>query len=134
MSLVKLKILSPDKPVADVAADSVSLPGSQGYLQILPGHAPMIAELGVGEVYVKRPGESHLHYFIAGGYVEATPDSVVVLVDVIESKGDVDIERAHRAEKRALERLAQKDPSLNVARALESLKRAQERLVFARKT
>jgi F-type H+-transporting ATPase subunit epsilon len=130
MSLLKVKVLSPDKPVADVAASSVKIPGFAGYLEILPGHANLISEVGVGELFVKRPGESDLRYSVAGGYLEASPTSLVVLADVLEVEGQIDRQRAEKAAKRAQDRLVTKDATLDVGRALNSLRRANERLAF----
>ncbi len=127
----KLQVLSPTRPIANVPCSGLLVPGVDGYFEILSGHTAIIAEIGVGELIVRKSEGEPLRYFIAGGYVEAANDSVTVLADTIEAQNEVDCDRAARAQKRAEERLVKSDTDVDVARALSSLKRAAGRLGFA---
>lgn len=131
-SQIKLEILSPEKVLFRGTADAVGLPGKEGYMTVLPGHAAMIAELDVGALVV-NPGAGEQKYFIAGGFVEVRSQGVRVLVDVIEKPADINAERARQAEKRAQERLSGKsgDKDIDYTRANIALRRAQARISLA---
>lgn len=126
MSDLQVQILTPAKVVAKTAASQVQLPGSQGYMGILPGHTKLVAELGVGELTVDAQGGKQV-FFIAGGFVDVANDQVTVLVDVAEKPGDINRDRAEKAKQRALDRLHQKS-GVDVMRAQASLLRAEGRL------
>lgn len=128
MSL-QVSILSPAKVVARTKASHVLVPGSQGYLGILPGHARLVTELGVGELVVDGESGKQL-YFVSGGYLDVANDNVTLLVDVAERPGDIDVQRAEKAKARALERLDQK-AGVDVQRAQAALLRASQRLSTA---
>lgn len=130
---VKVKVLCPNKPVADVAAGSVSLPSTKGYIEILPDHAAMISELDMGELLVKKTSGDDLKYFVSGGYVQVKDNEVVVLADVIESAEQIDQARLKQAEQRADQRLVKKEENVDIVRALEAKRRAQSRRHFLEK-
>ncbi len=129
----KVKVLSPNRPVANVVATSVMLPGTCGYMEILPDHAAMIAALDIGELRIKKREGDTLTYFMSGGYVDVQANAVTVLVDTIESPSEIDRQRAAEAAKRADERLVGRDPRIDLGRALMSMKRASERLAYLEK-
>lgn len=127
---MQVNVLSPAKVVVKTAAAQVQVPGSQGYMTILPGHAAMVAELKAGELKLKADGGEQT-YFVSGGYVDVAKDNVTVLVDTIEKAADIDANRAEEARKRALDRLEQKAANIDIARAQAALARAQQRLLVA---
>lgn len=129
---LQVQLLSPAKPVAKVRARSVILPGSLGYMTVLPGHAALISELDVGRLTIDKVehGET-LQYFISGGYVSVENDQVTILADVVESAKEIDRSRAMKSKERALERLTNQDTAVDLDRSLESLRRAEIRLSFA---
>lgn len=127
-----IQILAPDKPVAEVKAKSLMVPGTLGYMTSLAGHAPMVTELDIGHLKVEKEGSEDLNYFVSGGYVEILQDKVVVLADVVENPNDIDADRAESASKRAKDRLASKDTEVDQLRAQSSLKRAEARLAIFR--
>lgn len=131
MSQLEVQILSPAKVVAKVAAKQVQVPGALGYMGILPGHAALIAELGVGVLTVEGDGGTSTNYFVAGGYVDVANDKVTVLVDVVEKVSDIDMARAEKAKLRATERLERRAADVDMARAQAALARATERLAIA---
>lgn len=126
---LQVSILSPAKVVARTKATHVHVPGSQGYLGVLPGHARLVTELGVGELSVDTDGGKQI-FFVSGGYVDVANDNVTLLVDVAERPGDIDIQRAEKAKARALDRLDQKT-GVDVQRAQASLLRATQRLTLS---
>jgi F-type H+-transporting ATPase subunit epsilon len=128
---MRVRVLSPGRPIADLEASSVSLPTYDGYVEILPQHADYVAELGIGQLVIKSNDGTH-SYFLAGGFVEVSSGNVMILADTVEVPHLIDLSRATEAQKRAAERLTQKDPRLDVGRALQALRRAQERISVAR--
>lgn len=124
-----LKLLSPSRPLADAEVTSVSVPATLGMMEILPHHAPMVAEIDVGKLSIRRTDGETLHYFVSGGYVDVLSDHVVVLADVVEPAGEIDRTRAENALKRAEERLVNLSQlNIDIARAQYAQKRAKARL------
>lgn len=127
----ELKVLSPSRTLSTSKVTQVTLPGTEGYMTILPDHAGMVAELGVGEISVKSLDQSTDRYFLSGGYVEVDGPKVTILADIIEKAKEVDLTRAQAAKKRASERLNKISPELDVSRANDSLRRADQRILIA---
>jgi F-type H+-transporting ATPase subunit epsilon len=123
-----LKVLSPSRAVATVKASAVTLPGTLGYMTILPDHAGMVAELDQGEVTITTADNAVERFFVAGGYVEVESNRVTLLADVIERAGEIDAARAQTARKRAAERLANIGPDTDLERANRALRRADQRI------
>lgn len=125
----KLKILAPEKPVAELSVSQVQAPGVDGQMGILPGHAALVSALRPGILTVWQNGEQKpLHYYVGGGYLQFCRGEAVVLSEVIEVPEQLDRERAEKAEKRAAERLARtSDRAININRALMALERARSR-------
>jgi len=126
----QLEIVTPEKRVVDTAAEEVQIPGKNGYLGILPGHAPLITELAVGEV-TYREGSGEQHLAVAWGFAEVLPDRVTILAETAERPSEIDVERAHKAKERAEQRLTSGDINVDVERSLNSLHRAEARLQVA---
>jgi F-type H+-transporting ATPase subunit epsilon len=123
----KLEIVTPEKRVVDTAAQEVQIPGKNGYLGVLPGHAPLITELAVGEI-TYRQNSSEQRLAVAWGFAEVLPNRVTILAETAERPSEIDVERARKAKERAEQRLASGDPSVDVERALDALHRAEARL------
>ena len=126
----KLEIVTPEKKVVDTAAAEVQIPGRNGYLGILPGHAPLITELAVGEVTF-HTGAEEQRLAVAWGFAEVLPDRVTILAETAERPAEIDVERARKAKARAEERLSSGDPNVDVERSLNALHRAETRLEVA---
>lgn len=124
---IHLEIVTPEKQLFSGAVDSVTVPSTTGYLGILPGHAPLLAELGIGEVSYKI-GERTDYLFCSWGFVEVLPDRVVLLAQEAELASDIDIKRAEEAKARAEKMLASKDAGIDFRRAELALLRAISRL------
>lgn len=130
---LRLDIVTPDRSVAHDSVRAVTMPGKNGYLGILPGHAPLLTELMPGELVYTRDGVKH---FVAvnWGFAEVLPGRVIVLVESAERAEEIDVERAEKARQRAEERLKRfSDPQVDLERAQQALRRALTRLETARR-
>jgi F-type H+-transporting ATPase subunit epsilon len=118
MSATKLalEIVTPDHAIVHDEVDEVELPGIQGYFGVLPGHAPLLAGLGVGEMWYRR-GTEKFFLSLAEGLAEVLPDRVIVLARVAERAEDIDLERAQTGLQRAEARLSTGSPDLDLERA-----------------
>jgi len=128
-----LELATPSKMVVAAEVDEVVVPGSEGYFGVLPGHAPLLATLGIGEL-TYRIGRDEYHVAAAGGFAEVRNDKVIILADVGETPADIDRARAERARDRAEARLAGRGASqeeIDYARAMAALARALIRLQVA---
>lgn len=126
----KLEIVTPEKRVVDTAAEEVQIPGKNGYLGVLPGHAPLITELSVGEI-IYRENSTDQRLAVAWGFAEVLPDKVTILAETAERPSEIDVERARKSKDRAEQRLMSGDTSVDVERALDALHRAETRLDVA---
>ena len=125
-----LEIVTPDRSLVREEVDEVVVPGSEGYLGVLPGHTPLLAMLKVGELWF-RIGQEKQYLAIAGGFVEVLPDRVTVLADIAERAGDIDVARVEAARKRAEERLERPPADVDIERARLALLKALARLRVA---
>jgi F-type H+-transporting ATPase subunit epsilon len=126
-----LELATPTRLMVTAEVDEVVVPGSLGYFGVLPGHAPLLATLGIGEV-TYRIGRDEYHLAVSGGFVEVRNDKVIILADVAETPGDIDRGRAERARDRAEARLAgRSQEEIDYARAMCALARALTRLQVA---
>lgn len=128
---IRLEVAVPNAQVLDQDAVSVQLPLVTGYLGVLPGHSPLLAEVGTGVLTFARPDGSETLLAVDGGAVEVLPDKVRVLADKAEQATEIDAERAQRALERANERLALGSIEIDVDRAQKAVARAQARLAAA---
>ena len=127
---IRLEIVTPDGLVFSGDVDEVTLPGLDGYLGILPGHAPLLSELKIGVISYRQTAQKS-RLFCSWGFVEVLPGQVSVLAEVIESARDIDVDEA-RAEKERADRLFRsKDPDTNHAVAVEMWEKARARLEVA---
>jgi F-type H+-transporting ATPase subunit epsilon len=110
--------------------DEVEIPGSEGYFGVLPGHTPLLAMLGAGELWYRQGQEKH-YLAIAFGFAEVLPDRVTVLARIAERASEIDVARAEAARKRAEQRLASPSPDLDFERARIALMKALVRLQVA---
>jgi len=129
---IQLQIVTPDREIAEGEVDEVSVPGKEGYLGVLPGHAPLLTELQAGTLEYRQNSKKH-YVAIHWGFAEVLPDRVIVLAEIAERAEDIDVERAETKRKRAEEFLkshAASDPETEKAR--DDLRRAICRLETAR--
>src|ERR1700739_3017650 len=130
----QLEIVTPEKKVVETAAEEVQIPGKNGYLGVLPGHAPLITELSVGEITYREnsgSGGNEQRLAVAWGFAEVLPNKVTILAETAERPAEINVERARKAKERAEQRLTSGDTALDVDRALDALHRAETRLDVA---
>jgi F-type H+-transporting ATPase subunit epsilon len=132
--IIELIVVTPEKQLLRQSTKEVQLPGADGYLGILPGHAPLITELGIGELSCHdTSGKESAHLAIIRGFAEVLPDRVTVLAETAEFAADIDIARAEAAKARAEQRLASGDTNIDWDRVTVALQRALIRIQVARK-
>ena len=125
-----LRVVSPSRQVVRQDVEEVQAPGREGYLGILPGHAPLISELKPGEL-TYRQGREVRRLAISGGILEVLPEQVTVLAESAETPEDIDVARAQAARERAEKRLRSSDPDTDIERTIIALERALIRLQVA---
>lgn len=130
--MIHLTVVTPERKLVDRQVDEVVLPGSEGYLGVLPGHAPLLTSLKVGQISYRLEGRMH-QLAVAWGFAEVLPDRVSVLADIAERAEDIDTERARKARERAEERL-RKGTDVDWDRARVALEKAITRLQVAGKS
>jgi F-type H+-transporting ATPase subunit epsilon len=128
----QFEIVTPDRQVVKDVAEEMEIPGRDGYLGILPGHAPLITELGVGEITYRNASVTH-RFAVAWGFAEVLPDRVTILAETAERPAEIDVERARKAKARAEQTLKTPDASTDYPRTLDALARAQNRIDVAAK-
>jgi F-type H+-transporting ATPase subunit epsilon len=127
---IQLHIVSADRMLVNEAVDEVEIPGAEGYFGVLPGHTPVLALLGAGELWYRQGTEKH-YLSMAFGFAEVQPDQVTVLAQIAELAGEIDLARAEAAKKRAEERLARPTVDMDAERARISLLKSLIRIQVA---
>ena len=127
---ILLQIVSAERALVNEQVDEVEIPGADGYFGVLPGHTPLLAMLGAGELWYRQgPGEANRHYLaIAFGFAEVTPGRVVVLAEIAEKADEIDVARAEAAKKRAEQRVASPTVDMDAERARIALMKSLIRL------
>jgi len=129
-----LEVVTPARQVVHEAVNEAQIPVLGGYIGVLPGHTPLLAELGIGELSY-HVGNRVVSCTAMGGFVEVLADRVIVLADRSERAEEINVARAEAARDRAQKRLATpNDPNMDWKRVEESLARAQARLQVAAKS
>src|SRR5215475_11880229 len=119
----QLEIVTPDRQVVDDRAEEAQIPGKGGYLGILPGHAPLITELAVGEISY-RTGAQTKRLAVAWGFAEVLPAKVTILAETAERAEEIDVERARKAKERAEQMLKERSDQVDEESARMALERA----------
>src|SRR2546421_2237475 len=131
---IALVIVTPEKQLLQQNVADVQMPGENGYLGILPGHAPLMTELGIGELsYHDSGGKERAHIAIIRGFAEVLPERVTILAETAERAEEIDLQRAKDALARAEKRLAANDPNIDWDRASVALQRALVRIQLGTK-
>jgi F-type H+-transporting ATPase subunit epsilon len=129
----ELEIVTPEKLVVKDSAEEVQIPGRNGYLGVLPGHAPLITELGAGEISYKSGGQQH-RLSVAWGFAEVLPERVTVLAETVERAEEIDIPRAKQSLQKAEDSLKTAQTEEEFSLATAKIERAQARLNVAQKS
>jgi F-type H+-transporting ATPase subunit epsilon len=129
---VQLEIVTPEKMIVKDVAEEVQIPGSDGFLGILPGHAPLITELSAGELSYRSGGNTY-RFAVAWGFAEVLPDRVTILAETAERADEIDVPRAQADKKHAEQGLADGKSEEDFVKAEGELKYAESRLEVAQK-
>ena len=125
---LSLQIITPERIVFDENdVESLTVPGADGELTILPQHAALMTALKPGPVVMRRGGEE-IDLALSGGFMEVRDDKIILLADTAERSDEIDAARAEEARKRAQEQIAERATDIDFARAFAALERAQARL------
>ena len=127
---LQLHIVSADRSLVNDRVDEVEIPGADGYFGVLPGHTPLLATLGMGELWYRK-GQEKTYLLLSFGFAEVQPDRVTILAEVAERPEDIDISRAEKARRRAEERLMKPSVDMDAERARLALLKALIRLQVA---
>ena len=125
---IQLVVVTPVRQLLSESVTEVQLPGADGYLGVLPGHAPLITELGIGELTYRTTGGQTGLLAVIRGFAEVLPERVSVLAETAERAEEIDINRAKEALKRAQELIAKGGENVDWDRASAALQRALVRI------
>lgn len=129
----EIEIATPERFVVRAPAVRAQIPGKDGFLGVLPDHAALVSELGIGTLSYVSPGDKKSVVAVHGGFVEIVDNHVRVLADVAEAGVDIDVERARRAKEKSSQELVNPSEGCDPATALAAVMRAEARLEASRK-
>ncbi len=124
---LQLELVTPTRQMFVGEVDEVTVPGLDGYLGILPGHAPLLSELKVG-VLSFRIGSERTKLFCGWGFVEVLPGQVSVLAETAEMPNEIDIDQASHAKLEAEAQLRSKATDTDYQQVMDSWEAAIARL------
>lgn len=99
---LRVRLVTPERILFEAPADAVELPAKNGYMEVLYGHAPLLAELGAGDVRLHGGPEGDKIYNVSWGFVEVLPDRVTILANDALKPEEIDVNRAHQQLDRGL--------------------------------
>jgi F-type H+-transporting ATPase subunit epsilon len=127
---ITLRVITPNAVALDTTVDSVVLPGIDGKLGILSGHATMVTALDIGELRYSNGG-SDASMFIAGGFAEVRDNTLRVVTEAGEDALTIDATRAKHAQERAQKRFDEGDEEIDLVRAKAAMRRATARMTIS---
>jgi F-type H+-transporting ATPase subunit epsilon len=128
---IQLEVVTPERLVVNDTAEYIEIPGKTGYIGVLPGHAPLITELAVGEISYRKGSETR-RLAVAWGFAEVLQNKVTILAETAEKAEEIDTARAETAKKKAEAELEKAGPE-GSKDAQAALQRANARLEVAGK-
>ncbi len=100
---LRVRLVTPERTLFEHPVDAVELPAKNGYMEVLYGHAPLMAELGAGDVTLHCGADGDQRYNVSWGFVEVLPDRVTILASDALKPGEIDVPRAEQQLDRGLE-------------------------------
>jgi F-type H+-transporting ATPase subunit epsilon len=130
--LLTVRLVSPDRLLLEATAEAVELPSASGYLEALYGAAPLLAELGAGEVRLHGGSSGDQKFFVAWGFVELLPERVTILAETALRPDEIDQAEAQQ-ELEAGEKMWQEagDDAAKYDYANAEMRAAEEKLASA---
>ncbi len=131
MKELKLEIITPTRVAFSGKVKTITIPGTKGSFQVLFNHAPLISTFEVGRIKLQNEQGVESEFATGGGTVEVKSNEILVLADSLESREEIDIERAQNALLRAKDRVSSRNKEgMDLIRAEAALARAVNRLKF----
>src|SRR5271165_962143 len=130
----EIEIATPERLLGREKAVRAQIPAKDGYIGVLPDHASLLSELGIGAMTYTTPEDRHYSLAIRGGFLEIHENVVRVLSDIAEKGQEIDVARAEKALKRAQDEMVNPELGIDIAAALVAVRHAQARIDAARKT
>jgi F-type H+-transporting ATPase subunit epsilon len=128
----QLEIVTPEKLVVRDNAEEAQIPGRNGYIGVLPGHAPLITELGSGQISYRSNGQLY-RFAMAWGFAEILPDKVTVLAETVERADEIEVSRAQQSLRNAEDLLKSAQTEDEFSAAMSKIQRAEARIDVAQR-
>ncbi len=128
-----IEIATPERLLAREKAIRAQIPAKEGYIGVLPDHAPLLSELGIGAMTYTTPGDHRFSLAIRGGFLEINANVVRVLTDFAEKGHEIDVSQAEKDLKNAQDAMINPALGIDIAAALIAVRHAQARIDAARK-
>ena len=129
----EIEIATPERLLAREQAIRAQIPAAEGYIGVLPDHAPLLSELGIGAMTYTTPGDHRFSLAVSGGFLEINNTVVRVLVDIAEKADEIDVSQAEKDLKQAQDAMINPALGIDIASALIAARHAQARIDAARK-
>jgi F-type H+-transporting ATPase subunit epsilon len=128
-----IEIATPERLLYREKAIRAQIPAKDGFIGVLPDHAPLLSELGIGALTYATPDNTLYSLAISGGYLEINDNVVRILGDIAEKSQEIDVSKAEKDLKQAQDAMVNPALSMDIAAALTAAKHAQARIDAARK-
>ena len=129
----EIEIATPERLLAREKAISAQIPAEEGYIGVLPDHAPLLSQLGIGAMTYTTPGDQEYSLAVCGGFLEINDNVVRVLTDIAEKAQEIDVTQAEKDLKHAQDAMINPALGIDIASALIAARHAQARIDAARK-
>jgi len=129
----EIEIATPERLLAREQAIRAQIPAAEGYIGVLPDHAPLLSELGIGAMTYTTPDDHRFSLAVRGGFLEINNNVVRVLVDIAEKADEIDVSQAEKDLKHAQDAMINPALGIDIASALIAARHAQARIDAARK-
>ena len=129
----EIEIATPERLLAREQAIRAQIPAAEGYIGVLPDHAPLLSELGIGAMTYTTPDNHRFSLAVRGGFLEINNNVVRVLVDIAEKADEIDVSQAEKDLKQAQDAMINPALGIDIASALIAARHAQARIDAARK-
>lgn len=129
----EIEIATPERLLAREKAIRAQIPAKEGYIGVLPDHASLLSELGIGAMTYTTPEDHRFSLAIRGGFLEIHNNVVRVLSDIAEKGQEIDITQAEKDLKHAQDEVLNPALGVDIAAALIAARHAQARIDAARK-
>jgi F-type H+-transporting ATPase subunit epsilon len=129
----EIEIATAERLLAREQAIRAQIPAADGYIGVLPDHAPLLSELGIGAMTYTTPGDHRFSLAVRGGFLEIHNNVVRVLVDIAEKADEIDVSQAEKDLKQAQDAMINPALGIDIASALIAARHAQARIDAARK-